>query len=131
MYEDAGQALISLASDQKISNNKLDSKIPAGNIVGANSGIIRLLTAGLDSKKLVDVNGVSIYDKLKNNIDFQIDDLSNVVVNEAIIDSLGSIEQKLQSAVEFQEANNSNPEFSTSERQAALGDMLGGVFGKK
>ena len=131
MYKDAGQALISLASDQKIEESKLGATIPSGNIVGANSGIIRLLTAGLDSKKLVDVNGISIYDKSKNNIDFQIDDLSNVVVNEAIIDGFGSIEQKLQSAVEFQEANNSNPELSTSERQAALGDMLGNVFGKK
>ena len=131
MYSDAGQALISLASDQKINDSKLGANIPSGNIVGANSGIIRLLTAGIDSKKLVDKNGVSIYDKLKNNIDFQLDDLSNTVANEAIVDGLGSVEQKLQSAVEFQEANSSNPELSISERQAALGDMLGSVFGKK
>ena len=129
MYEDAGQALISLASDQKISNNKLDSKIPSGNIVGANSGIIRLLAAGINSKSLVDKNGVSVYDKFKANINFNVDDLSNVVVNEAIIDSFGSVEDKIQSAIQKQEDSNPDPKLSNAERQTALADILGAAFG--
>ena len=94
MYKDAFQGLISLKYDEQIDANGFQSSIAENSIVGKNSGIIRLLEAGIPANKLFDKDGVSLVEKYGLSAENNTPDVSkaqNNVIKEKLEDNIETL----------------------------------------
>ena len=94
MYNDAFQGLISLKYDEQIDASGFQSSIAENSIVGKNSGIIRLLEAGIPANKLFGKDGVSLVEKYGLSAEYNTPDVSkaqNEVIKEKLEDNIETL----------------------------------------
>ena len=126
MYEDAGQYLISVQSDDAITAAGFKFRVPFNSQIGAGAGLSRIVsTPGIDINKIILNNGKTIAQEYGANLDgIQSNPNLEAAQKEVVKEKIEPTETVIASAVENKYNEPANNKLSNEQAIDALGDIF-------